>query len=207
MLRATVRSVLAAAVIIALWPATGHGQRPAIRRGPFVEHFAARAVDPLDPAARSPVDIIIERWSTDADAQSLSTALSHGPDTLLPALQKMWHRVGFILTPGMQGLGPRSRDRWVQNIFFAREVKAADGVHVIVATDRQPMLMPPTKRSPRPFDFEFALIDMRIGADGKGVGKVASATDVAYNAAAKTIEIEKFASQPIRLADVTSAMR
>ena len=207
MLRASFRSLLAIVFIAGLWPATGLSQAQAVRTSPFVGQFAARAIDPSDPASRSRVDIMIEHWSSDADAAALRSAIAHGPDTLLPALQKMWHRVGFIRTPGMQAHGTRSRDRWAQNVLFARQVKTADGLHVIVATERRPILTAPTAAMPRTFDPEFTLIDMRIDADGKGIGKMAPASGITYNEAAHTIEIENFASQPVRLTDITSAMR
>ena len=53
-------------------------------------------------------------------------------------------------------------------------------------------------------DSEFTLIDVRLGTDGKGIGKVVPAADVTFNKATLTFDVENYAAQPVRLSDVTS---
>ena len=116
-LRPMLATVCAAALCIAVSP------RPdaAGRVLPF-ERFVARAPSESDPgAASSRIDIVIERWSTDEERENLRGALSQrGPDTLLPALQKVWRRAGVVLYPGIQGAGARVRQRRSRNLMFAR---------------------------------------------------------------------------------------
>src|SRR5205823_6613796 len=49
---------------------------------------------------------------------------------------------------------------------------------------------------------EFNLLDIRIGPDGKGFGKVARAKDVTYNKQTKMFEVKNYGELPARLVDV-----
>ena len=51
-------------------------------------------------------------------------------------------------------------------------------------------------------DFEFSLVDIRIGAEGKGVGKVARAGNIAYNKDAKILEVADYSKLPAQLTEV-----
>src|SRR5215470_14065658 len=67
------------------------------------EHLQGRSIDAKGVYA-GPVDIIIERWSTDEDHANVTKAMSgkDGADALLSALEKVRNRVGYVLTPGIQ---------------------------------------------------------------------------------------------------------
>jgi hypothetical protein len=49
-------------------------------------------------------------------------------------------------------------------------------------------------------------VDIRFGADGQGVGKVAPASQVAYNKETRLFEVQDFATQPVRLTNVHTEM-
>lgn len=49
---------------------------------------------------------------------------------------------------------------------------------------------------------EFTLLDIRIGPDGKGVGKMAQAANVVYNQDKKTFEIKNYDAERVRLSGV-----
>jgi hypothetical protein len=51
---------------------------------------------------------------------------------------------------------------------------------------------------------EFMLVDIRFGRDGTGIGKVATADNVVYNAATKLLEVKNYAAAPMRLIEVRS---
>ena len=53
--------------------------------------------------------------------------------------------------------------------------------------------------------YEFSLMDIRFGPDGKGVAKVATARDVVYNPKTKTLELKDYDKRPVRLVNVKSA--
>jgi hypothetical protein len=205
MKRTSVGAVLASVVIAGCCLTLSGTASAGAKTGP-VERLAARAVDPADAhAAPSPVEIVIEQWSTDAQADALTKAIAAGgSDTLLSALQGMKRRVGFILTPGMQARGTRARGRRAQNVFFAREVTTAQGREVVVATEHPPTFFAPDPKAPESPAREFTVIEIRFGADGKGVGKVASAGHVQYNEKTKTVEIGDYKGERVRLTDVTS---
>src|SRR5262245_35864184 len=70
------------------------------------ERFTAFAVNLDATAARNnagTVEIVVERWSTDAERDRLLTTLAEqGPDKLLDTLQKL-PRAGYIRTPNSIG--------------------------------------------------------------------------------------------------------
>jgi hypothetical protein len=103
----------------------------------------------------------------------------------------------------MIGSGARARLRRARPLKFAREIKTPTGRQVVIGADQRLGLGedPRTFRSVQP---EFTLIDIRLGPDGKGVGKVAPAAQVTYNKQTKALEIENFGAQPVRLKDVRS---
>ena len=160
--------------------------------------FAVSMGSPGD-AGTATVDIVIERWSTDAERVRLKDALVEtGSDKLLSALQDIKPRVGFIRADG--GLG------W--DLRYAREeVSPTTGAHrIVIATDR-PMAYWETVSRPRSADYEFTLAEIRIGKDGKGEGKLVPAAQVSWNKEAQMIEIENYQSQPVQLNAIRAEMK
>ena len=200
MSRVSVRPILAiafAAAFLAVSPRPDAAGTAAV-----IEHFVARAPSESDPAATSRIDIMIEHWSTDQERDSLrETLLQGGPDALLPALQKVLKRpAGVVVIPGIPGAGARVRTRQARNVLFARDIETPKGRQVIIATDQYLAFGEPTKTWPS--DYKFTLLDIRFGPDGKGVGKLAPPGKVVYNKETKLIELENYAAQPVRLAEV-----
>jgi len=54
----------------------------------------------------------------------------------------------------------------------------------------------------RSLDYPFTFIEMSIGPDGKGEGKVSVATKVLYDPATKELVLENFTIQPVALQSV-----
>jgi hypothetical protein len=160
-----------------------------------VEHLTAFAVDMSNTAGRTragTVDIIVNRWSSDQERDTLRAALREGgTDSLLKALQKIKEPAGYIRSSGSVGYPLR----------FAREITAADGGRrIIVATDRPVSFLEAT-RSPRSMDYPFMLIDIRLDAQGKGQGKLMPIAKVTESED-HVVEIENYASEPVRLNEV-----
>jgi len=167
-------------------------------------HTSVRAAEPVltlrtfavstgtpGAAGTAMVDIVIERWSTDAERARLRGALiEKGSDKLLSTLQDIKPRVGFIRADG--GLG------W--DLRYAREeVSATTGAHrIVIATDR-PMSYWETSARPRSAEYEFTLAEIRIGKDGKGEGKLVPAAQVSWNKDTQMIEIENYQTRPVQL--------
>jgi len=143
------------------------------------------------------LDITIERWSTDEERETLRDALiEKGSGALLGALQKVHPRVGYIKTPTSLG--------W--DIHYARIHPFGDGgSRVILATDR-PMSFWELSQNARSADYEFTLAEIRIGKDGKGEGKLVTAAKIGWNKDTRTVEIENYGTEPVRLSEVRAEL-
>ena len=160
-----------------------------------VMHLTAFAVDMSNMAGHTragTVDIIINRWSSDEERDTLRAALREGgTDSLLRALQKIKKPAGYIRSTGSIGYPLR----------FAREIPGSDGGRrIIVATDRYVSFLEATTQ-PRSMDYPFMLVDIRLGPDGKGTGKLMPLAKVTESED-HVVEIENYASEPVRLNDV-----
>ena len=147
------------------------------------------------------MDIRIKRWSTAAERDKLvTTAVEKGPDALLRALQKMPDH-GRISIPGWTGPDPHNaRLGWV--LHYAYNTPGEDGGQRIgIATDRY-IGMWEARNQPRTIDYPFTLIEIRLGKDGKGVGKMAVATKIEFDKKKKQMVLENYASEPVRLNEV-----
>jgi hypothetical protein len=156
-------------------------------------HAVAVNMSNVGETGAFPVDIGITRWSTDEDRARLKDALRKGSDAVTNEIQKM-KRVGFI-RHSSGGLG------W--SLRYARRIELPNGGYRIVfATDR-PMSFNERVNRPRSAEYDLVVGEVRIGSDGKGEGTLASMATVTYNESEGTIEVEDYASQPLRLSAVT----
>ena len=139
------------------------------------------------------LEIAIERWSTDEERDRLRAILiESGGDALLSALQKVKPRAGYIRTSSSLG--------W--DIHYAREEPVGDGGRrVIIATDR-PMSFWELRNQPRSVQYDFTLAEIRLNKDGKGEGKLARAAKISWDPGTRTIEIENYGIEPVRLTEV-----
>src|SRR4051812_46549337 len=171
-------------------PALGAPQ--AANVGP--ERFTAFAVDMSNTARAgnnsTTVDIVVNRWSSDADRDRLVKILQEkGQDALLNALQSL-PVVGYITTPGSLRY----------DLHFARQRPAPEGGRsVVLATDRYITGWEAINR-PRTIDYPFTLIQLQLDRNDQGVGKLSIATKI--TAHGETIELENFSSEPVRLNQV-----
>jgi hypothetical protein len=163
------------------------------------ERFTAFAVNmgTPGPTGAGTVDIAVDRWSTDAERDRLlSILLEKGPDKLLDVLQGM-RRVGYIRTPNTIGY----------DLKFARRVAAEDGgERIVIATDRYITFWEARNR-PRSIDYPFTVIEMHIGRDGEGEGKMSLATKIIADKKNNTIVLENYATQPVMLKSVRRQSR
>jgi len=197
-IRPLLAMTFAAAVCLGLSP----GSSAADHGTPF-ERFVAKAPNESDPADTSRVEIMIQRWSTDQERDNLVAALQGGPDALLSALHKVLQRpAGVVVIPGIPGAGARVRTRQARDVLFARSIETPKGRQVILVADRNLAFGQPTKEWS--FDYAFALLDIRFGPDGTGVGKLAPPAKVVYNNETKIIELDNYGAQPVRLTEVRS---
>ena len=188
---ATLRSVRRSAlpIALALAAAAVAGQT---KGAP--ERFTAFAVNMGSPgrAGAGTVEMVVNRWTSDADRDRLlNVLLEQGPDKLLETLQKM-PRVGYIRTPNSIGY----------DLHFARKTPMPDGgERVVLATDRYISFWEAVNR-PRTIDYPFTVIEMHINANGEGEGKMSLATKITVDKESKTIVLEDYGTQPVLLQSV-----
>ena len=181
-------------------PAATSGTTPATAAdAPTVKdpmRFSAFAVS-LPAGASGVVEIAVERWTTDAERQSLLDVLGGasfkegGQSKLLSALQKVKPRNGYIRTPNSLG--------W--DLKYARENQMPDGTRqVVIATDKPVSFLAAASGSDV-MDYPFSFVEMRIKPNDKGEGRllVASAIDVKDG----KIQLENYGQEPVRLTTIT----
>lgn len=144
------------------------------------------------------VDIVIERWTTDAERQQLislvqtSTDRPHGQDKLLNGLQDVKPRTGFFRTPNRLG--------W--DLKYAKENKLADGGRQIVVITDKPISFFAARNQTRTMDYPFSLIEMRFPAgSNEGEGKLLAQTSLIVKDG--RLEIEIYGQEPTRLTTIT----
>jgi hypothetical protein len=158
------------------------------------ERFVATAMSlgTPGPTGSGVVEMVVERWSTDAERDQLIKALlEKGPEKLLETLQKM-PRAGYIRTPNSIGYDLR----------YARKMPMDEGgEHIVMATDRYISFWEAVNR-PRPIDYPFTLIEMHLGKDGMGEGKMSLLTKIIYEKKKNQVVLENYQSQPVLLTQV-----
>ena len=178
-------SALAAALTMA------GGMVVAAQSNSVPERFTAMAVN-MERGGSGTIEIVVDRWSSDADRKQLLTTLSEkGPDKLLDVLQKL-PRVGYFRLNG--GLG--------YDLHYAHHEKGEDGgERVVLATDRRIGFWEAANQ-PRSIDYPFTIVEMHLNNDGEGEGKLSLATKVTMDNAKSAITLENYATQPVLLQSV-----
>jgi hypothetical protein len=140
------------------------------------------------------LQIVIERWTTDEErAMLLSSLVEKGTERLMDKLQGIRPRAGYIRTNTSLG--------W--DIQYAMKTDLpSGGQRIVFATDR-PMSFREAANSPRSKDYDFMVCEIRLGANGKGQGKLGVATKVTYDKEKKQIELENYGQEPVRLTEVS----
>lgn len=168
-------------------------------RGSSVAEFTAFAVNmnASAGATTATVQIVINRWSSDAERAEFMNALQQkSADAQRNALQKL-PRIGYIRTPDSIGY----------ELHYANEVKDEDGGRrVFIATDR-PISTWEAINRPRTIDYPFTFIEFHLGHGETGEGKMSVATRVIVNERRKLIELENYGIQPVLLQNVQERRR
>jgi hypothetical protein len=155
------------------------------------EKFTAMAVN-MSRGGAGTVEIVVNRWSTDAEREKLmSTLMDKGDDKLLSVLQDM-PRVGYFRTPNSVGY----------DIHYAhRTTDPEGGERVVLATDRRIGFWEAANQ-PRSIDYPFTVIELRLNRDGEGEGKMSLATKITADKNSNTIVLENYDIQPVLLQSV-----
>jgi len=179
---------------VAAMEATGSASRlvAAIPEPPLRMSAVAVNMSNVGRGGANVVDIEIDRWSTEAERDDLIAAFNaKGPDALLSKLQGT-KRVGYMRLPNTLGY----------DLHYARKHPGDDGgEQIVIATDRRIGFWE-ARNQPRTIDYPFTLIDIRLTSAGEGEGKMSVATKISYNKKKHAVELENYASEPVRLTTV-----
>jgi hypothetical protein len=139
------------------------------------------------------LDLIIERWSTDQEREQLQGVLAEkGGTGLLQALRQIKPRVGYI----------RSFRLPTWEVQFAQSSPLPEGGRrIILATDR-PLTEAERSKHARTDEFEFLLVEIRLDKQGKGEGRTAEGTKVRFNKDTRSLEIDQYSAEPVKLINV-----
>jgi hypothetical protein len=182
---------------------------PMLAAQSFTEHvptqkdplrFSAFAVQ-MEAGMSGSIEIAIERWSTDAERQTLvglvntATDKVGGQATLLKAVQDIKPRTGFIRTPNSMG--------W--DLKYAYESKLPDGSRqIVIATDKPIGFGGMAASGGDTVNYPFSLIEMQFPAgSNKGTGKLIPQTSVSVKNGRLEIVRYSDANEPVRLTEIT----
>jgi hypothetical protein len=185
---------LAAAAVVALGGPLAAKQFPTPTKDNPLRFRAFNVSMPTGIAGTT--DIVIERWSTDAERASLLAIVptlklgERGQQPLVDALQDIEPRVGFMRTANSLG--------W--DLRYAREFRMDDGgTQIVIATDKR-VSFAAASSSARVMDYPFTLIEMRFKPDQEGEGRMLTASSIVVKNG--RLEIENYGQEPVRLTSI-----
>lgn len=188
MLHAPARLVMAlAAAVFAYVTVTASAQQAA-----RPERFTAIALPPGASGPPTPVDIVVERWSTPAENDRVMTAIAElGTKGMLQTLLKL-PRVGSFAPTGAAGYP----------VHYAWKATGPDGIErITLATERYVSFWEASNQPPS-LDYPITIIELRIKPGGSGDGQVAVAAKIDMDRMTKSIIVENYDFQPVLLSAV-----
>jgi hypothetical protein len=197
-------TVAGAALVLAL---TGVA-RPAAQTNADKLHFTSFAINMSNVGTGKTelLEIDVDSWSLESErAQLVATAVDKGQDALLRELQKQPER-GRIWAPQRQGPDPsHARLGWTLRYTY-QEPTPEGGRRVVIVTDRYIGFWEARNR-PRTFDYPFTLIQIDVDRNGNGQGKMSVATKIRFDKKKNVLELENYASEPVRLNNVKMTVK
>jgi len=176
-------------------------------QNPAIEEFSAVAINTNSRPTTQPqpnrpttaqLDIRIERWSTDAERDTLLAIVKQQESNvasmnqeLLSALQRL-PRVGHI----------REATTLAWDLRFARQAPLDEGGRRIVLGTDRPMPFWEVRDRPRSFDYPFTLIEMRLDKENRGEGKLLADTRIFIDPRTTDLVLEHYDIQPVRLNEI-----
>jgi hypothetical protein len=157
------------------------------------ESFSGFAINLNSVPRTAVIDFTITRWSTDDERHALLAIIGEEKNPtqkLLKALQKM-KPVGRIRTTNTLG--------W--DLRYAHEAPLDQGGRrIVLATDR-PIGFWEARNQGRTMDYPFTLIEIRLGKDDRGEGKILAGTKIHVDDK-KHLVLENYGQQPVRFNEI-----
>jgi len=166
--------------------------------------FTGRAVNMTNvgQGGASTIEIQVNRWSTEAQRQALWNILvEKGQNDLWDALGKEPEAGWFRVAQGVARTAPSTP------LAYSREIKDGDNWEIILITNRPLAFSEAEAQINRSTRFNISIIVLQLTKDDKdkwrGSGQLVAGAELNYNAEKNKLEIKNYASEPIRLQEVT----
>jgi hypothetical protein len=160
----------------------------------------------IGTGATATVEFDIDRWSTESERTRLISVMQDkGSDALLEALRKIPSH-GRMRFPAWQGPDPLNAQLGWDIRYASQKSEAEGGRRIVLALDRY-LSFWEIANQPRTIDYPFTFVEIRVDKNGEGEGKLSIATKVDFNKATNTIQLETYASEPVRLQQVRVTLK
>jgi hypothetical protein len=157
--------------------------------------------------ANQTIQITIDRWSNPKQRQHLiETFFAKKQTGLLRELERQ-PELGRFNFPGYMGPDPNSVMRLGTDIRYAMNFPGEDGGRRIVIMTPRVIGFAEARNQPRTYDYPFTLFEMRFDRSGKGQGKMAYGAQINFDKKNNAIELENYASEPVRLNNLELEVR
>ncbi len=152
------------------------------------------------------VQIRIDSWSSPEERKHLiETMIEKNADALLKELQKTPSHGRFSI-PGLRGPDPHQLRLGYDLHYTWQTALPEGGRKIVIATDRY-IGFAEAREQPRTIDYPFTLFEIRVDKNGEGQGKMAVATKIDFDKEKNQVELENYASEPVRLNNVKVKVR
>ena len=159
----------------------------------------ALSMSNVAPGANQTIQITIDKWSSAPQRERLiKTFLEKKQEGLLSALDRE-PELGRFNFPGYLGPDPNNTMRLGTSIRYAWSRPGEDGGRRIVIITPRVIGFREQVNRPRTLDYKFTLFEMHFNTAGQGEGKMAEAAQILFDEKTNTIELENYASEPVRL--------
>jgi hypothetical protein len=175
------------------------------------ETFNAMAVNMgTGPTGSTTIQLTIERWSTEEERAMLLTTLKEkGHGDFMKALRKQ-KQTGFLRSRGaLAEVNPMPSTR----LHYAWQYIDNGKRYITLITDR-PITMAEQRANRRSLEYDTTAVKMEFplmkeGDDNppNGTGQLYTALKIRYDADKKTLEVEQWGSEPVRLTSITQTSK
>jgi hypothetical protein len=154
--------------------------------------YAAFAVNQNGQGSSAPVDITVTRWSTEAErTKLLNVLLEQGSRKLLDFFEGL-PRLGAFAVTGNVGL----------DIRYAGRSPGPGGAELITLISNRPISFAESYYQSRSADYPFTVVQMNLPPNGDGEGTATIATKISMDRDTKTIVMENFETNPVKLLSI-----
>ena len=137
------------------------------------------------------INLRVDQLSTDEEVKRLAEVLAQGgQDALLKALWSAEAK-GYIKVGG--GLG--------YDVQVIRSLPGPDGTRIVRFVTDRPIQFGEVYRGTRSMDYPFGIVELRLGADGKGEGIMIFAAQAKFGADGK-LEVESYSTPSLKILKV-----